>query len=263
MPVNIKSESVPDGDFESSSGEARTRPAWLSRFAWPLFSLLSLLMFELTAEPALTSLVLCSKFGLENLLTGIWLWRTDPKAGRGAACFWFSLTVGVAKILVASCVLAVVFIVALLCWRNAGGAAPRADPRIWRAFVMLFGIAGATEVLMMIFGLSGCIVARRHKVKVWISPVLHRARRGGQWPPGPAPVAERTNWADRVLVPSIAIGVIAIATSALLLIFELGLSPVPTVIVALVIAVVIVWLSRGVTAKTFDECWPEAKPSEA
>jgi hypothetical protein len=62
-------------------------------------------------------------------------------------------------------------------------------------------------------------------------------------------------------VPSIAIGIIAIATCALLLIFEVGLHPLPTVIVALVIAALVVWLSRGVTAKTFEECWPEAKIS--
>ncbi len=67
--------------------------AWLSRLTWPLLSLAALPVFELTADLALTSVILCSKFGLENLLTGIWLWRTDPKAGRGAACFWFSLMV--------------------------------------------------------------------------------------------------------------------------------------------------------------------------
>ena len=258
--ANSEDESMADDDFEPSSNEPGNRPRWLSRLAWPLLSLLSLLVFELTAEPALTSLVLCSKFGLENLLTGIWLWRTDPKAGRGAACFWFSLMVGVIKILLSSSLLAVVFVVSIL-WVNAGGAQPRAAPRVGTALVMLFGIAAATEALLMIFGLSGCVVARRHKVKIWISPVLHRARRAGQWPPGPAPNTERINWADRALVPSIAIGIIAIATCALLLIFEVGLHPLPTVIVALVIAALVVWLSRGVTAKTFEECWPEAKIS--
>jgi hypothetical protein len=100
-------------------------------------------------------------------------------------------------------------------------------------------------------------VARRHKVKVWISPFLHRARRAGQWPPGDVSDLDRTNFGDRALMLSIVIGVFAIAVCAMIFIQEYGLSPVPTVVMALVIATLVFWLSRGVTARTLGECWPE------
>jgi flagellar biosynthesis protein FliQ len=73
---------------------------------------------------------------------------------------------------------------------------------------------------------------------------------------------DRWNMGDRALMPAIAIGVIAIAFCAMTLILEYGLAPVPTIIVALVIETLVVWLSRGVTAKTLAECWPETELSD-
>jgi hypothetical protein len=94
---------------------------------------------------------------------------------------------------------------------------------------------------------------------IW--PLLSLARRAGQWPPGAATDAGRANLGDVALMPAIAIGVVAVASGAMILTLKYGFPAVPTIVLALFIAVLIVWLSRGVTAKNFEECWPESVSS--
>jgi len=246
--------------------EPPDRLPWLTPLAWSLLSLLALLVFELTAEPALSAVVLSSKAGWQDLLTALWLRRVDPNAGRGAACFWFSLMVGVMTICGVAFCLTIAIIVVTVIWVNMGlpVAAVFARHTIGRSIVALFGVTCVTEVLVALLGLTGCIVARRHNVKVWVSPMLHRARLAGQWPPFDASAPDLKNTGDRILVPAIAIAVIGVVFGTLVLVLGTPLPAVPVVLLALVAAAALVWLSRGVTATTISECWPEAQtPAEA
>jgi hypothetical protein len=243
-------ETVPD-----SLPAGRSR--WISPLTWSVLSLLALLVFELTAQPTLSAVVMCSKLGWENLLTGLWLRRVDPNRGRGAACFWFSLLVGTFKICMTAFGLSVVIIIAM----NVSGEARPGPGGVHKGsslFLSLFCLAIVTEVLLAFFGLPACIHAKRHKVKVWISPMLHRARRAGQWPPADPSDLDRANFGDVALLPATVMGVVGIAGGAANLIMDLKLPTIPVVAFALPAIVIVVWLSRGVTATKVTECWPEA-----
>lgn len=245
-------------------GHPPVQRAWLPPLVWSLLSLAALFVFELTAQPALSAVILCSKAGWEDLLTGLWLRRVDPNAGRGAACFWFSLLIGVAKIFAAAVALSIAMIIATVVWMNmghpAGAAVEKQKPS--SAIVALWRLVAIAEAPLILLGLAGCVVARWHNVKVWVSPMLHRARRAKQWPPGQPSAADSKNMGDRALVAAIALGVTAIILVAMTLILEMQLPVAPVIILALVVFVAIVWLSRGVTATAISECWPESAPRE-
>ena len=51
-------------------------------------------LYELTQSPAIGSVLVCAKFGWDDLLTARWLWRSDPLPRRRDACFWIYLAWG-------------------------------------------------------------------------------------------------------------------------------------------------------------------------
>ncbi len=235
------------------------RSPWLTPLAWSLLSLLALLVFELTAEPAISSAVLCSKFGWNDAQTGIWLWRNDSKAGRGAACLWFSLMIAVCRISFATVALMVAMFAGLIVIAHFAPGGAGGFPAPAGFFATQFCVLAVTEILMVLFALPGCVIAHWHNLQVWISPALHRSRCRGEWPPGRDYAADRINLADAVLLFSVAIGVSFIAGVAILLIMELQLPAVPVVALTVVAAAAFVRLSRGVTATHFAACWPHAE----
>ncbi|MBS0260506.1 MAG: hypothetical protein JSS02_01010 [Planctomycetes bacterium] len=239
----------PDEDL---SVQTLQLPSW----TWPVVSLLALLVFEVTADLAWTIVVLCIKFGLENLLTGLWLRRADPNPGRGWACFWFSLLVGVGKIFLSSALGIVLFVMVTAVIAPRGAAAANL-PQLRTVAGTLMIVVCVAEVVMVLLGVIACCVARWHRVTIWISPVLHQARRESVWPPGDSETAGNRNSADVVLLPAIATGVVLLPVAAIYAIVNLQLSSAVVVPLTMAVAGCFLWLPFGVTAKSFVECWPE------
>lgn len=155
--------------------EDHSRGFW-QRWYWPTVSLAALLAFELTASPTLSAILLCCHFGLDDGLTGVWLWQTDPNRGRGRACAWFSFARAVARIL-----LAALLLLMLLLSLMAGLARQplRGPPGGLLAVNVLLAIGLPLSLLLT---LVACLSARRHSVQVWLDRGLHDCRRAGRWP---------------------------------------------------------------------------------
>jgi hypothetical protein len=159
--------------------EGDVPPEFWRRWYWPAVSLAALLVFELTASPTLSVILLCCHFGLEDWQTGIWIWNNDTNSARGQACAWFSFARGVTLTLAAAFVLMVLLsLVSLLVELNAArGQFDLGDSFLGLTVLMTLGFP-----LGALLTLVACQSARQNSVKVWLDPGLHAARRAHQWP---------------------------------------------------------------------------------
>lgn len=244
-------------DVTESSGRSQR----LSQIVWPIFALLALLAFELTADAALACLVLSTKFGWQNALTAIWLRRRDPHRARGLACCWFELVIGAAKILFGTFALSTTIVAACVIWfaNNKGVRVPAwVDQLLTAWFSGAFKVMGGAMIATALLGCAGCVYARRHRIKVWISPALHAARRADQWPP---PVGDTTNLAGCAWFLSLMSSIYVIVYVAFNFIQRFQLSPNIFVPLFLPPCLFAVWLFRGIKlynlARTPAECWSD------
>ena len=77
---------------ESTALSWQEERPWQRHLTLPGLLALGWLIFEATSQPALAVVVVCVKFGWNDLLTAYWLRVRDPEPGRGRACFWLYLT---------------------------------------------------------------------------------------------------------------------------------------------------------------------------
>lgn len=244
-------------------------PHFWQRWYWPTVSLAALLAFELTASPALSTVLLCGHFGLDDWRTGLWLWRTDPHRGRGRACGWFSFARAVTRTLFAAFLLLILLVMITTRLEKNRPQVPGNLPAgFWGiAILMIAGLPLATLLCLI-----ACLSARRHSVKVWLDPGLHAARRASQWP---ATFQGVQNLADMPYLLMMAVVVTTVLTA--MIIATVGLVPPPGVRPAVNIALMgtilgtslaLLWLLLGWTGQTRarlpHECWgPDCRMTEA
>ena len=246
----------------SDADEPRPRH---SAIAWLTMLFLGWLVFELTADPALASLVACGKFGWNDWLTARWLQRSDTVRPRGLACACFYHASAAWKVAVAA---TAGFFLLLILEANAGKAPGREFKVVTGEALFGFAIAALLSTI-------ACVVAWRSGFRVWVDSALHWSRYQDSWPP----VAPwRRNRVPALLTSAI----IAWLTPPTLLAMILTLAPINAeppapqgmdswLIIALVTAEVVgivgagfVVLSlrelilRRVSAQSPYECWPEA-----
>lgn len=151
------------------------------RVVWLVLVVVGVLVYELTAQPALAAVVACAKFGWEDLRTGWWL-RRHALQPQGRVCSWFFFSAAFWRIAVTA-VLGV-FAIATLGAALEGARQARPLPN---EVAGLLGVIGLESLAA--FALSGfvtCIAvvtAARRGVRVWIDKGIHQARRDRTWPP--------------------------------------------------------------------------------
>jgi hypothetical protein len=237
-------------DFAREQDE--TRSTWLPPLAWSLIVLLAFLAFELTAQPAISAVVLCCKFGWNDLKTGVWLRRRDPWPARGRACSWFCWAWGLTKVALAAFVCGILVVVLEAILEGNGAGQRGLPPHSFIGAITLLLIAMPVETLI---ATVGCVVARKAQVRVWIGNPLHRARETGQWPPL-FPLLRLDNVHNGAVWARAAMIAVLIAINLTLsVIVALALHPVIGVFAFGAGLVAAIALTRGAVASDPRECW--------
>lgn len=168
-----------------------------------LFPMVGLLVFECFADPCLAVVIGCLKFGYNDLRTGWWL-QGDRRGFRGTAlslCYF-------ARGLYVVAASAFLLVLALILCEPLLQQNPLANLNsILAGLVMWFcglflGTACGGVALQTI---------ERHKIRVWMDPSIHAARRDNRW----SSVCTGTRNQFRMLV----VAVMVVCGSALSLVF--------------------------------------------
>jgi hypothetical protein len=173
-----------DSDDPPGAEGVGDRPVsgWRRRlFSWPVLAVAGILLYELTTQPALGAVVACAKVGWKDAATALWVRRTDPHRARGRALFWLLAASGLWKVAMTAAV--VMFGLGLVAAERArqgprGGGEPPALAALGAEMFVGFTLSGMATC-------AGFGLALRHRLRLWISPGLHAARRAGEWPPTP------------------------------------------------------------------------------
>jgi hypothetical protein len=156
---------------------------WLHIAAW----VIALVVFELTANPALVVFVGCLKFGWTQFRAARWLRRNDPDRARGRACRWFYMSWGMWRISGVAFLLIMVAASLLNWFRQLMGAAPKPPDALPTQLIAGIAVALLGFAFAMITSTFGFVTAWRNRVKVWVGDEAIAAFRRREWPPnGPA-----------------------------------------------------------------------------
>jgi len=262
-----------DTEEPARSPLRRPPPLWF----WGAIALVGFLIFELTAEPALSFSAVCLRYAWEDLRTAWWLRRNDDWPVRARVLGWFLLARGLARVGIAA-------FAVVLCWvflsiaieQRKGVVKPAGQPLpmpAWFpavALMMLAGILGTTLCSTL-----GVWTSRRARLPVWLDPVLHTCSAERRWPPAGNEFGQvnlidlpwlgvLAGWLTLLLVGTLwgAIGLHEIlrrhnipgahliATAAVFLIGSTGIG-------------LIAWAMSGVRAHTPAECWQRPPSSSS
>ena len=169
-------------DWDTKPGQSTSpvrvfaqRHGWLVRGA---IIVLALILFELTADAAVSTAVSCLELGRTDLATALWLRRTDPDRSRGrlgALCYLIQALVRVG-------ITALVTLILIGVWIGRANRI-RPFPPLPPHFL------GAGVVWLLAFDLAAllalvvCAVALGTGRRLWFGPEPSLARRKGVWPP--------------------------------------------------------------------------------
>ncbi len=231
--------------------------------AWATVLLIGWVVFDLTADPAITAVVTCTKFGLNDWLTARWLRKSDPVRRRGSACAWFYRASALWKVAIAATVG-----MFLLVYIEAAVSRIGLPGREFMGMSIQAAICFLLAACLTTIASFGCWWFGH---RVWVDPALHDARRQKAWPPCPT---FTTNRVGTLLTSTMITWLVPLAIAALFLAFpEVGprRQPragedfwLPIVLFGVMIsgAILILYgreaLIRRVAAAFPEECWPEA-----
>lgn len=262
--------------FDEYVGEGPPGRRWANTAVWLALVAGGVLIFELTANAALGAVVACAKFGWNDLLTARWLRRIDPNRRRGRVCFLVYVSSGLWKVAVAGTGL--LFGLALVT------AFTRAGPRqavpnsvlnlsIGAGLCMVFGFGLSAVTMLPALGLAWW-----RRLKLWLDPAVHRARKENVWPSF-YPSGVRQNRIQYPVMTSLIWMHMFVCIGALVSLsgrapFQRGNTPAPfLVFVAFVFLgpvsflVFRDYLNKRLFAGTPAECWgtqvPEEDPTDA
>ena len=236
-------------------------------FTWLGLLAAGWVVYEITAQPALGTALVCLKFGWEDFRTACWLRRTDPDPVRGRACFWAFVawglckTTGLAYALCFAILLGIGWTEQLIRHRLLAGNGGLTEA--------LIGVAVVTVAGFLVCSLAtarALWLARQHGLRLWVNSSVKSARRHGWWPPTVA-VGE-ANRLGVLLVPlflSLFMGsVLTVAWTATIVESVVGrlqgflaaLFPFGTLVVGIAVPMRVHLSAAHFTANSPAECWP-------
>jgi hypothetical protein len=242
---------------------------WKQPLVWSVLLSAGIIVYELTADPVLGVILVCSKFGWQDFLIAYRLWRVDPNRGRMRTMSSMHLASGFTRIGVAAAV--IFYGASSICVVN-GIFAPVGPVPPWQGAQFGQGLAGrvASALLtgVVVFLLAAVATgysfwhAQRSAIKVWLGPpFVPRAPRNPALGPYPA-----TNFAPLMLrINLVPFWLLMFEWTVLVLavFVQVQLSPLAFVGIAIAPVPVAVTISaicyraqrRGVLATTPAECW--------
>lgn len=151
------------------------RPHGSVRWTWPLFALLAIVVFHLTANAPVAAVAFCLHFGRRWFLTAAWLNRTDPNRSRGITCSLFYFSCAMSTIMLAA-LLTTLGLIVLFSWADR-----QADPT--PLFVTMGILVGGGFTGAGLLSLIGVIRAAMHRQPIWVDPMVYWSYRESAWPP--------------------------------------------------------------------------------
>jgi hypothetical protein len=233
----------------SDSEQFAPSSRWHGTVTWTSLLLAALVLYEATNQPAVGVATFCSKFGWTDFRTAQWLYRYDPRKERGRACWWLYVAwglwkIGVVAFLADLAIVGAIVLFAIFFVRNQpGGALPV-------RLIQLMTGAGVT--LLAGLGLSSLatvwavVIGVRHRLVLWLSGTVRRARQARIWPPYDD---SRNSSANRI-------GALQITGFLSLLLIVTPLCVV--LLFSALIAVRFRWLPEAVVAVVGIGIWPAA-----
>ena len=232
---------------------------------WPVMLFLGWLVFELTADEALSSVVTCAKLGWNDWLTARWLRRTDPVCARGSACAWFMRALAISKVAIAATVVTV-----LIVWIEA--AVNGGPPEPTRAFISMIVVAFVGLLLAALLTSFAVLGSLRSGHRIWVDSALKWSRWHNVWPPTSN---FRRNHAAILILSALVIWLFPFAFATFFAIWAVidllqPLGPIAEIcLVVIGFGVMVCFpmamrmardaLTRRVEASSPWDCWPDAR----
>lgn len=229
---------------------------WTDGLPWAVFLAIAWLVFELTADPALTAGVFCLKFAWKDSTLALWLWRRDPHKPRGRSCLLFYLAFAGWKAMMAGILVA--FLIRFIDAAVGGPQGPGNE------LIVAMSVAAGGFAACCLIGVLGIVIAWRGRVRVWLDSNVYWSYRDDVWPPTTC----RANQIGRVLIVTQLVGLMFGTVGLLLLmmpVFNLaggGAAGSFMLIGIIAVGVLVLWLperiNARIAAKYPHECWPDA-----
>jgi hypothetical protein len=245
-------------------------PWWKKPLTWSVLLTAGFLVYELTADPILGVVLVCSKFGWQDFLLAYRLWRIDPNRPRMLAMSSIYLASGLTKTGLAAgaifCGASFICGIDAIFWGPQPGQAPWQGAQFGQGLLGRIASALVTSVVVFLLAAvatgSGFWHANRFAIKVWLGPpIVRRAPQGSAWPQE-YPTTNAAWMLLRLGLIPLWLGILEWFV-AVLAIFNgqlplpcfigLGVAPVP---IAVVLSTVCYRAQRrGAIATTPAECW--------
>jgi hypothetical protein len=166
-------------DFDQFVGRQSKLAKWKASITWSALIIIGLLIYELTTQPILGVIVVCSKFGWNDFLLAFLLRRVDPNQPRGRTVSWFCLAFGLLKVVYAS-----VFLAIALSLMLGAPFGPAGFQGILLRCISAWGVALFGYLLITAVVFTGAFYSKQSQLKVWLTspfPLWHaRTRVKGQ-----------------------------------------------------------------------------------
>ncbi len=256
---HTRDEEFEDRDRFPDHAEANRGASLLdSRWLWVLFGMAGIVAFELGVHPAITAVLFCIKLGFPHLANGLWLWRNDPKRGRGLVLGLGYLALAGWRVVLWSFVLSALLsyvstMVGLMGQGNAGPTTGGVDIEVIGALGMMFGL-----MLVASSALSAlvCLAAGVLGTPLWLSRRVTEWRVADSYPPDPI----GGNSTGSLLNYSLLVICVFLLTLFAVTMWNLGAAALPMIFVGafgipVFTLVMRDWLGRRIVANSPAECW--------
>jgi hypothetical protein len=198
----VANSEVFELDPSAERGEEKTGFRW----DWLLVVTAAWILFDIFTEPVLAVAIASFKFGWNDFVNGLWLWRRDTERKRGGTHFVFYCAAGFWRITVTTFVIVISGLLIAKVFGGIIGRQPQNNNNAMITTGVTMTIVCLCFVLSSLTSWLGMLLAWRRGHRVWLHPNVFIDRRHKVWPPRPF----GTNQASRVITSSLIFLAVAI-----------------------------------------------------